>query len=61
MNTEESINGRALIFGTNQKERRLVRKEPGIHDDTFVICEVNLPQLSKYVSNRSIERFSRLP
>ena len=34
------MNGRALIFGTNQQQRRLVRKELGIHDDRFAAVQL---------------------
>ena len=29
-----------IIFGTNQKQRRLVRKELGFHDDTFAAVQL---------------------
>ena len=34
------MNGCALIFRTNQKQQRLVCKELGIHDDTFVAVQL---------------------
>ena len=33
------MNGHALIFGTNQEQRRLVRKELGTHVDTFAAVQ----------------------
>ena len=42
----ESINGLLLIFGTNQKQPRLVRKELEIHNDTFVVVQLPTVQLT---------------
>ena len=41
----ESINGCALIFGTNQKQWKLVHKELGIHNNTF--AAIQLPTIGQ--------------